>query len=209
MLFQKITRFLLKVMVPITEWVGRQHLPFTVKRITGRDFFEIQKALLPGDVLCTKVLGALSNLLIPGEYKHAAIYVGNNRVIEALGRGVCITDLVSFCMSKDFIIVRRPLFCNSREAEIAVSYAHTAVGKPYDYLFVFDMGENKAFYCSEVIWWSYEKALAGEGRDHVDAFTSPFVPRKSLGIDTVTPDDIAKADKKWSTIWKKGPDTGS
>lgn len=196
MIWSRISRWLLKSLVPITEWIGRQHLPFTVKRITGRDFFEIQAILKPGDVLCSKVLGAVSNLFIPGDYKHAAIYAGKNIVIEALGAGVTETDLVTFCMSKDFIIVRRPLFCGSETAHIAANYAKTLIGLPYDYLFDYDLGENKAFYCSEVVWWSYDQAMLNE---------SPFEPRESLGIKTITPNDIALADKKWQTIWQNYP----
>ena len=93
----------------------------------------------------------------PAKIKHAAIYVGNMGsgdicyVAEAVGRGVVLTDLVTFMTTKDIIIGCKPKFI--REDVSGFIYAiHQAtrgsIGKPYDYLFNRD---GKAFYCFELV----------------------------------------------------------
>jgi len=69
----------------------------------------------------------------------------------------------------------------------AVAWARTKLGAEYDLFF---NKNNQAFYCSELVWLAYEAACGDV----------PFTLRKTLGLDTVIPDDIGLANKHFRTI---------
>lgn len=192
-----LRRLLLKLAYPFLKGASGIHMPFTHKKITGRDYYAIRNRLRPGTIFVTKIYGELTGLIIPGKYSHAAIYCPvqmspDEMVMEAEGEGVIQTDLVSFIMGKDKILVLDPGLPDEvmfRAAEIATEQ----LGDPYDYSFEFHISGQRAFYCSELVWWSYEKACAEFKVE------SPFKPRLTLGVPTVTPDDIANTMMK---VWE-------
>lgn len=177
----------LRFLVPISKGIGRLHAPFTHKRVNGPDVFSIQEKLVPGYVLLSFIRGELSNLFIPGEFTHAAMVIDDRFVIEAVGGGVRMNDIISFMTSKDRVVLLRPLFADDEQRKKAVGLAQTTIGAPYDYLFE---GGNRAFYCSELIQWCYERSGA-----------SAFTKRKRFNISTVTPNDFAQAEEKWELVW--------
>ena len=179
----------LKILKPLVVFVGGLHAPYTHNKITGREYHRISNALRVGDVLITRKRGEVTNLFIPGFYTHAAMYVGRNDVVEAIGKGVVRTDLVSFCMGKDYVAVLRSKFSDEAVNKEAAKEAIKLIGSPYDYDFE---PANVAFYCSELCYYAYDKAL-GEDK-------SPFELRQSLGVDTVTPQDFFDATEKWERI---------
>lgn len=77
-------------------------------------------------------------------------------VIEATGKGVIATDLVSFLTSKDLVVGKKATFCSASEAKQASTLSLYDLGKPYDYAFSHD---EKAKYCFEVGADAYEKAV--------------------------------------------------
>jgi len=184
--------WMLNVLHPITVFIGNTHLPFTRKKITGEDFLAIQSILNVGDVLLTKTHGELTNILIPGDWSHAMIYVGDGSVVEAIGRGVSRRSLPVAVLSKDRICVLKPLFATPEQMVLASEFAIKQIGKPYDYDF---KSNNKAFYCSELVYASYNEATGGE---------TPFKLRESFGVPTAIPDDIFLAASKWEVKWIKG-----
>ena len=190
----KFRLWLLRVVTPITIWIGQRHLPFTRKNINGGDFLAIDHILQVGDVLVTKTHGELSNLLIPGHWSHAMIYIGNGLVVEAVGKGVVRNPLASAVLSKDEICILSPMFATEEQKEMAAAFAENQVGFPYDYDF---KGNNQAFYCSELIYAAYNEATNGE---------TPFKLRDSMGVPTAIPDDIYLANKKWNIEWIKTKD---
>lgn len=138
---------------PFVIFIGKFGLP--KRKITGEHYYNWRDDIKPGTVLLTKTNYELSNLINPTEIKHAGIYVGNMGsgkvcyVLEAVGKGVVLTDLVSFLTSKDLVVGCRPKFIRSEDT---FNYSlHEAArlynGKPYDYLFNKD---KKAFYCFEL-----------------------------------------------------------
>jgi uncharacterized protein YycO len=159
----------------------------------------LMNMMRPGDALVSRRNHELTNLIIPGFWKHAAKYVGNGRVVEAIGRGVIETSLEEFMTTKDAVCVRR-----GRWSEVlAIHSAEEALkmrGRKYDYLVEpngSDWGGrrvNDAFYCSEVVWASDQAAHAWAG------LVSPFEPRLTMGVMTITPTDIALADRCYETI---------
>lgn len=194
-----LRRWTLKTLLPLTKIINKIHVPET-RDVTINQAMEATRLVLPGDVLTVYAAGYATNLIIPGRYKHVAMYVGdvngNKTVIEALGDGVRFTPLVKFLTAKDLVLIVRAKFCDATMAEQAVVYAKTLAGMPYDYLIEYsaDSRVNKAFYCSEIPWWSYSRAMVAAGQK------SPFEPRMTMGVPTVTPQDYANATDKWAVV---------
>ena len=132
-------------------------------------------------------------LLIPGEWKHVAVYVGEMNgvpcVVEALDAGVTLTTLMDFMLTKDRLLVRRPIGFTAEQRVDAARVALEQVGTPYDYHFVYS--DEKAWYCSELAYHAYFSINKNWN----------FTPREMLGEVTICPDDIAYADKKFETIY--------
>lgn len=62
---------------PLVIWIDRTFsVPFTKKRVTGREFYAWQDVLKQGCVFITDAEGHGSNLINPSEGKHGAIYYG-------------------------------------------------------------------------------------------------------------------------------------
>ena len=188
MLSQKFRRFLIRTLKPLSVFIGRLHYAPKHRAVKASHVYDMGNVLRPGDVLITFSLGELTNYFIEGDFKHAALYVGNNKVVEAIGKGVSVTDFEDFCSGKDRIAIMRPLFCTAETCKIAAMNAASQIGKPYDYYF--EMGE-KAFYCAELITWAYFNATIG---------TSPFTKRTVMGAETVLPVDFYLAKSKFELV---------
>ncbi len=190
--------FLLHTLKPFLEWASGKHLPFTHKGVTGKDYFRAIPLLRPGMIFLTKIRGELTSVIIPGYWSHAAIYapvegVIGQMVMEAEGPGVIQTDLITFMTTKDEILVLAP-YASDKCMELAAKYATGQLGMPYDYDLDFHMTGQKAFYCSELVWWAYEMACDELGEE------CPFSVQTELGVETVSPDNIANA-KNFSVVY--------
>lgn len=185
---QNFRRYLIRTIKPISVFIGRLHYAPKHRAIKASDVFDMADALRAGDVLITFSLGELTNYFIEGDFKHAALYIGNSRVVEAIGKGVSVTDFEEFCSGKDRIAVLRPLFCTEETCKLAAINAVAQIGKPYDYYF--EMGE-KSFYCAELITWAYFNATIGK---------SPFTKRTVMGAETVLPYDFYLAKSKFELV---------
>lgn len=139
----------------VAKLVGKIHSPWTHKKITSADYLSLQRILLPGDIILTRTMGELTNLLIPGFWKHSAIVSLSQSVIEAVGTGVQLTHLFDFVKGKDYLIVLRPRTAQERRS--AASVAEGLVGCGYDY--EFDKRDEE-FYCSELVWVSFRRCCA-------------------------------------------------
>lgn len=183
-----IRRNLLRVAIPLTKIIGKLHSPFSHKLIHAKEYRDFAAKAEVGSVFLTKTFGELSGPLIPGYFKHGAIYVGNGLVVEATMAGVHSTDLIDFLMTKDVVALVRPLFANEDQRKAAALWALTQVGAPYDYEFKSD---NKAFYCFELTYASYKEAM-GEA--------SPWELREVWGEPTVVSEDFLEATTKWQMV---------
>ena len=150
----KVYQFILKVLKPFVVWWGKLHLPFTHKKINGKHYYLLRDKINIGTVLLTTTYGEFSNLINPEKIKHAGIYVGDidntgiRYVVEAVGRGVVKTDLVTFLTTKDLVIGCEPTFLDIKDTNLIPYEAQRVLGIPYDYLF--EHG-SKAMYCFETI----------------------------------------------------------
>ncbi len=137
----------------VSRWVGQlstqpSHqpaLPVPIKT-------ELLGLLKPGDVLVTRKEHSLTNYFLPGYWPHAALYIGNGQVIEALADGVRKRPVDS-PFAADAIAAIRPLL-GTGQIEDALQRAHTHLGKPYD--FDFDFTRADRMVCTEVVYRSYE-----------------------------------------------------
>lgn len=190
----------LQVLAPVAKLSGQIHAPFSRKKIQGPHFYSILKHLIPGAVLISRTNGEFTNLLIDGHYKHAAMFasitfrdeVGEPfeypYVIEAIGKGVTITDLISFMTSKDEVVLLYPKFCTKEKMAEAAKVAHKYLNAPYDYYFT---PGNDYFYCSEMIMEAYQSVCG----------SIPFTPRLRMGVSTILAQDYINALDKWEIVW--------
>jgi hypothetical protein len=149
-----IYTWILKVLKPFVVWWGKLHVPFTHKRVTGKHYYLLRDKINVGTVFLTTTRGEFSNLINPEKIKHAGIYVGDldgdgiRYVVEALGRGVVKTDLVTFLTTKDLVVGCEPNFLTQEDKVQIPVEAKRILGIPYDYLFDKD---GAAMYCFEAV----------------------------------------------------------
>lgn len=182
-------RLLIKLTAWISPYIGKIHAPWAHKKVKSKDYRDFtMKFLDEGTILISKTNGEVTNLFIPAFWSHAAIYTGAGTVIESIGEGVVETDLIDYMMTKDFIVAVKPKMATVPQMSKAVDFARSQLGKPYDYSFQKDV---KAFYCSELVQWSYNQA-----NEYI-----PFDMKEVLGVITITPDDIAEG-KEFVKVWE-------
>ena len=101
-------KLILNTLKPVLKLIAPIGLP---KRLfNGKDYDVVMSTIKVGDVMLTKTNYELTNLFNPIPLAHAAIVidVGDGlRVVEALGKGVVITNLFDFLRRKDLVHVYR------------------------------------------------------------------------------------------------------
>lgn len=112
---------------------------------------QLEAMLQPGDVFVTRKEGALTNYFLPGYWPHAALYAGDQQVIESLKDGVRQRGLNS-PFGNDAVALIRPQL-PADLIQRALQRARTHVGKPYD--FDFDFTRSDRLVCTEVVYRSY------------------------------------------------------
>ena len=162
----------------------------------------IQHELRAGDILLEKTPFRLTDLLIPGFWGHAAIWIGNEQelkalgiwnhplvtkyhtpirqghvIVEALRPGVTMNPLEHFLNIDDMAILRARNLELDADAKVAIILqALRQVGKAYD--FNFDVETTDTIVCSELIYQVYTA---------ID-----WPTQKALGRTTISPDHIAR-----------------
>ncbi|MEN8147090.1 MAG: YiiX/YebB-like N1pC/P60 family cysteine hydrolase [Campylobacterota bacterium] len=171
----------------------------------GRDDITValKATLRAGDILIEKTPFRLTDALIPGYWGHAAIWVGtqeelqalgiwehpsvvphhalikqNKMVIEALRSGVKLNTLNHFLNVDDMAVLREPAVRSDQRREV-ILHAFAQLGKKYD--FNFDIETSNKIVCSELVYTSYP---------HIKWPTG-----KALGRYTISPDHIAVKTK--------------
>jgi uncharacterized protein YycO len=190
----RIRFILFLVLNPLFRFIGNIEMPYSIKKCNGKTYYDIVKLKLrPGSIFLTKIEGELVDLVIPGKIKHAAMYIGNEQVVEAVGGGVRKVDLVSFVTSKDHIYVLEPNIVKDKKAimEEAAKYVLKKVGEEYDFSLT---ASKHKFYCSKLEWFGYNYAC------HTYKHQILFNPRVVLGVPMVTPEDIL-TNKNFEVIY--------
>ncbi|MFZ4739797.1 MAG: YiiX/YebB-like N1pC/P60 family cysteine hydrolase [Bacteroidales bacterium] len=133
------------------------------------DTFELQTGdLLFQDLDCGPFCDAVEKVTIGyngAKFSHVGIAVrnktGNIEVIEAVGKGVCITALKDF-LAKSSDTNKNPKVMVGRLKSKyrhlipkAIEEAYKLIGRPYDEVFCIS---NNSYYCSELIYDIFKKA---------------------------------------------------
>ncbi|MDC0881793.1 YiiX/YebB-like N1pC/P60 family cysteine hydrolase [Candidatus Marinimicrobia bacterium] len=147
-------------------------------KFSRRQKKQVTKALKPGDIILTYSSGYLSNIFLPGYFKHALSFTGsqnikknamlsevrlkesqkkyigeNHNIIEANSDGVRTSTLESYLNGyANRIIAFRPNLKDS-EIRIALKNLYSFLGHDYDFDFDLTSGEKQA--CSEIVYRSY------------------------------------------------------
>ena len=173
---------LMRALYAFQEWGSRAvssittmpgHVPCLPDEIASK----LRKMIHPGDVFVTRKDSALTNYFLPGYWPHAALYAGEEQVIESLKDGVRERGLDS-PFGNDAIALIRPRL----EPELirhALERARTHVGKPYD--FDFDFTRSDRLVCTEVVYRSY----SGIGEFH-------FTLTTRAGRQTLSAEDLLR-----------------
>jgi uncharacterized protein YycO len=159
--------------------------------------------LRAGDILVEKTPFRLTDVFIPGHWGHAAIWVGTETelralgiwehpvvrphhaairagrgVVEALRSGVEMNPLAHFLNVDDLAVLRHETGATADTTQQAEIVLHTLrqVGKAYD--FNFDAETTHRIFCSKLVYLAYGDLQ--------------WPTSRILGKTTVSPDDIAR-----------------
>lgn len=195
-----IRRFLMSKAAAFTKFMSKIRMPYSRKKITSSDYHALERILSKGYVLLSHTEGEISNWFIPDFWSHGAIYVGYidgvPTVAEATAsKGVILTDLIEFVMTKDYISVFRPTFLDKVGLSKAAAYAREKKGLEYDWMFETPSANNKAFYCFELVAVALESA----------SNSKVFVPKEYMGVPTFTGSDFVYAVNKFEYVWCNDP----
>jgi uncharacterized protein YycO len=160
----------------------------------------VSAALQAGDVLLEKTPFRLTDSFIPGHWGHAAIWIGSEdelralglwehpvvvryhtqirqgrRVVEALRSGVEMNTLAQFMNVDDLALLRHRSLDRQSKRRVILQ-ALRQVGKAYD--FNFDTQSSNRIVCSELVYHAY-----GDVR---------WPTERKLGRVVVSPDNIAQ-----------------
>ena len=147
----KFYDIVLTLLKPLIKFLG--HIGLPKRKFTGEHYFKYRDKINIGGIFLTKTNYEFSNLMNPCELKHGAIYVGNalntdvKYVLEATGKGVILTDLVTFLTSKDVVVYVEYKHTLKTSFVGLSNFINVTKGVQYDYLFSSD---GKAFYCFEL-----------------------------------------------------------
>lgn len=190
-MLSKFRIFLLKVLKPILRQVAKLYMPYSRKRFNGEDYYKVRDYITPGCAILTTTRGEATNLFNSSDPKHGGLYVGGETVkyvVEALGRGVVKTDLVSFLTSKDIVVILKPKNLNNDQMLNAADFAAMLEGCGYDYEFESD---DEEYYCFELIATAYEKTASNFKVSSSEVW----------GVKTYRAQDILEDTDNWEVIY--------
>jgi len=140
---------------------------------------ECLKVIQKGDIILNNICDLLNNFVIPGDYGHIALYIGDNRVIDTRGLPVNYKELKKL-FEADTLMILRPQVSDEYKNKM-IEEAKKYIGVPYDYQFRFDL--KTGIYCSELIYLC-----------DVDKLLEIPV-KKRFGVDSVSPGDFLESSK--------------
>ena len=118
---------------------GGKAIAFQRKSLTPTDGGRLvqPEELLAGDILLSADPGLASagiRLLTTSPVSHAAIYVGNGEVAEALRGGVRLRSIDRILQEESVVVAFRHPVLDEESAQRMSQFAREQVGKPYDFV---------------------------------------------------------------------------
>lgn len=165
-----------------------------MKDIAASDLQVGDIILTKGDTPQSKGIRSVTN----SQYSHAMLYVGNGKIIEAIGKGVVEQTLTAAAKNVSGAVVLRHSNISDAQRKTVALYAKSKIGRPYDTTGAIGsstsspkaqilgllspplvgiaqlmdlanrLGPNSDFYCSELVALAYADAGA------------PLLPEKRL-----------------------------
>ena len=125
----------------------------------------------PGDILLHNT-GSVIDLVL--DWTHAGIYVGNDKVVEAVANGVIYNDIDKWDDDKNVALLRVNSASKSQR-EAAATWAEGQVGKSYSFWWYEKRTDpsSLAWYCSELVWAAYKNIDIDIDYDESKYFVSP------------------------------------
>ena len=146
----------------------------------GNDKDQLLALLEPGDIILTYSEGYMSNIFLPGIFKHGIIFTGireewdhedwakiqisddqrfmiksEHNIIEAVAEGVVSGSLNTILETKiNRLAVFRSKFSDNEKLNV-LNTVHSYLGNQYDFTFDFNDAETQV--CTEVIYRSYNQ----------------------------------------------------
>ncbi|MBT3216444.1 MAG: hypothetical protein HN647_08195 [Candidatus Marinimicrobia bacterium] len=165
---------------------------------------ELHSLLKPGDIILTYSEGYMSNIFLPGTFKHGIIYTGkrnewktiqldemnlpahqstmineNDDMIEAVSEGVVSSSMYNILDRHiNRMVVFRPLE-DLNQIRMALQSTHSFLGNSYD--FEFDFNDASFQVCTELIYRAYN------GKGNIQ-----FNLTKRAGVMTLSADDVCR-----------------
>lgn len=146
------------------------------------DYDEVARALKvmqPGDIGLHRDHGYLSNVAIPGCFKHAWVHVDDGDIVEAISDGVVRRNAI-YPIYSDMSIILRP---KDKDGYVTSNRAQSLIGENYDVNFEFDIEKSNAhfygnknskydpaFSCTEVAAFSLYREDGGHGIESSDVY---------------------------------------
>jgi len=175
-----------KVDAAVSTWIGdTKYLPRD-PTITHQRVAQMTQVLKPGDILLERENWFLSNLFLPGFWKHGIIYVGTADDLRAMGLDTnpivarhlarfakpdqhgylprvveaisdgVVMNTMEEATDADYICALRPRLAPEQIKE-AIIKAFSYIGRPYD--FQFDFQTEDKLVCSELVYRCYSGFL--------------------------------------------------
>ncbi len=123
--------------------------PHHCTSIDMRDVLAASGMCRPGDIGIHRDSGYLSNVSIPGAFKHAWICVDDEDIVEAISDGV-VRRHNTYPLLSDYAMLLRPIGVSGAECFEAITRANHLVGCEYDANFLFDFAGDDANYAANI-----------------------------------------------------------
>lgn len=146
-----------------------------------------------GDIILTYDKHKLTTTLIPGEFSHAALVVGDCRngeefeIVEMTHKDYTKSSFFDVCKESDRVVILRCVDWDQEYVGKVIDKALSFKGAKYDTLFDFNV---KALYCSELIYQA-------DVEHRLDVDITDFA---GLGREYLSPDGLYRA-KNVAVVW--------
>lgn len=164
----------------------------------GSQYTEAYGKIHEGDIVLCIDKKKLSTMLIPGEFSHAALFLGKDapfEVAEMVHTGYNKAYFFDVCKESDRVVIMRCMMFDPDYIEKVVSSAIGFQHSTYD--IAFSMG-IESLYCSELVYQAdFERRLKLDLSDLA-----------GLGVEYISPDGLLYADNCFCVYDSEGVYTG-
>jgi len=199
-----MVNWFLRMVGKVTRLLGKIHMPWVKKLLTGDEVREVLETAEPGDVILVRTGGHLTSWLLDhifGGFSHVAMTVDWDTITDSTEIGVDTRDMLNVLQGIYRVVILRPNILPEEMEKMTFAYQwikklDAANNIEYNYTLVLNEvrldGAPSKLQCSQYVAWLLNKGREG------------FIqPRKRWGFDSYTPNDfyaMAKKTEKFKII---------